>query len=185
MSWAVESERMKVTPAMHRRIIKGMVTHSEKVLLEFTQLSGEEDLFCEIAKAALAAYNLQKYPDAAEFASRSIAIAESFKENCNYSNTIHYGHTVLGLLALREGNLKRAIDELHASSHVTGSRLLESFGPLMQLAKELLQRGQSEPVLIYLHQCRTFWRMGEPWIPIWEKKIARGAIPNFFMNLYF
>lgn len=182
--WELESERTKLTPAMERRIFKSVVTRSEKVLREFTELTEEEKLFYEIPTAALAAYNLQRYSEAAELARRSIALAESFKDNWNYANAIHYGHTVLGLLALRENNPQGAIEQLHASSHASGSPQLGSFGPLMQLAKELLKQGQAEQVLIFLHQCRTFWKMGDSWISIWEKKIARGAIPNFFMNLY-
>ncbi len=110
--------------------------------------------------------------------------APSFRENWNYGNAIHLGHTVLGLLALEQDDLKLAIEELQKSGDTPGSPQLKTFGPTMQLAKELLKRGQTEPVLSYLQQCRVFWEMGATWLDLWEQKIHAGQVPNFFQHCY-
>ena len=54
----------------------------------------------------------------------------------------------------------------------------------MRLAKELVELGKTEEVIAFLHQCLAFWKMGNPWVEVWEKKIRRGLVPNFFMNLH-
>jgi hypothetical protein len=126
----------------------------------------------------MAAFNLNKYPEAGELARRTLKIAESFKDDWNYGNAIHYGHTVLGLLALRNGEVQLAVTELRESGNTLGSPQLGSFGPTMRLAKELLEHGRSQDVLEFLLQCQSFWKSGGRWLSIWEKKITRGVVPN-------
>jgi tetratricopeptide (TPR) repeat protein len=182
--WEAESEAMVVTLAMKRRIWKGVLATSEKTLDEFSQLSSDDKRFYQLPAAAMAAFNLNRYSEAEELARRTLEIADRFKDDWNYGNAIHLGHTVLGLLALRSGNVQLAVTELYESGSTVGSPQLGSFGPTMRLAKELLEQGRSQDVVEFLHQCHGFWRMGERWLFIWEKKIMRGVIPNFFMNLY-
>jgi hypothetical protein len=184
ISWEVMSESMKVTPAMERRIWKGVLISSEKSLLELSQMVTDEKIFYALPRASISAYNLSRYSEAAELAHRAITSAESFKTNWNFSNALHSGHTVLGLLALRDGQIPKAISELHASANVSGSPQLGSFGPSMRLAKGLLEKSEIAQVLVYLEACKNFWEMGHSWITVWEKKISRGAVPNFYMNLY-
>ena len=52
----------------------------------------------------------------------------------------------------------------------------------MLLAKELLQRRQTEPVLDYLKHCRKFWNMGGTWLDLREGKLVSGQVPNFFQQ---
>lgn len=182
--WETESENMVVTLAMKRRIWKGVLTSSEKILAEFVKATTDDQSFYKIAKAAMAAFNLKRYSEADELARRTLEMAESFRDNWNYGNATHLGHTVLGLLALRDGEVQQAAAELYESGNTVGSPQLGSFGPTMLLAKELLAQGRSQEVIEFIHQCKRFWPMGARWLSIWEKKIARGAIPNFFMNLY-
>lgn len=49
-------------------------------------------------------------------------------------------------------------------------------------AKAMLKVGAAEPVFAYLRQCHDFWRMGEDWLNVWERKVRRGVAPNFFMH---
>jgi hypothetical protein len=184
VNWEVMSESMTVTASMERRIWKGVVASSEKVLQEFPNVIDDEKVFYQLPSAALAAYNTKRYSDAAEFARKSIVAAESFKDNWNYSNALHIGHTVLGLLAMRDEQIPKALSELHASANVAGSPQLGSFGPSMRLARGLLELGETEQVLIFLDACSKFWKMGDSFIPIWQKKIRRGAMPNFYTQLY-
>lgn len=93
-------------------------------------------------------------------------------------------HTVLGLLAVRQDELLLGIQELKASGETSGSPQLGSFGPSMQLAKELLKHGEFGSVLSYFQQCRVFWKMGGAWLDIWERKVRAGSVPNFVMHSY-
>jgi len=182
--WEVESEALVVTPAMERRVKKMLCRQASKELAELDAASSADEAFYLLPIAANAAYNLRQFEDAEKLARRLLATAEEFKDNWNYGNALHSAHTVLGLLAIRRGDTQLAAEELRASGAVRGSPQLGSFGPTMRLAKELLMIGQTTAVLDYLEQCRVFWKSGGLWLSIWEKKIRRGAMPNFFMNLH-
>ena len=135
-------------------------------------------------RAAAAAFHLERFTEAKVLAEKVFFLAPSFRENWNYGNPIHLGHTVLGLLALKQDDIKLAIEELEKSGDTPGSPQLNSFGPTMQLAKELLKKGQTEAALAYLKQCRKFWEMGTTWLDLWEQRIHAGHVPNFFQHCY-
>lgn len=182
--WETESERLVITPSMERRIKKGVIQRSIKKLCEFSLLEDDEDIFYDLASAAFAAFNLGRDHQAADLARRSIDAAASFEQNWNHSNALNGGHTVLGLLALKDGNTAKAIEELYASGDVCGSPQLSSFGPSMQLARELLFCGKTVEVLEFFSRCRQFWTFGEIWLDVWTQKIELGRIPNFFHHRY-
>ena len=60
---------------------------------------------------------------------------------------------------------------------------MNSFGPNMQLAKDLLAKGEREVVLEYFKRCRTFWEMGADQLAAWTDAVNRGATPEFGANL--
>ena len=182
--WEVESERLVITPSMERRIKKGVIQRSVKKLCEFSLLEDEEDIFYDLPRAAFAAMNLGREHQATDLARRSIAAAASHEQNWNHANALNGGHTVLGLLALKDGNIERAIEELYSSGDVRGSPQLNSFGPSMQLARELLLCGKTAEVLEFFSRCRQFWTFGELWLDIWTRKVKRGHVPNFFHHRY-
>ena len=66
-----------------------------------------------------------------------------------------------------------------------GSPQLNSFGPNMLLAKELLEKGETATVLEYLDLCTKFWRIDHGSVSTWKKLIADGKQPNFFANLLY
>ncbi|BCM09205.1 hypothetical protein MAFF241647_35620 (plasmid) [Ralstonia solanacearum] len=144
----------------------------------------DDQLFVHLPNAAVAAFHLDQFAEAKLYAERALTLAPSYRKNWNYGNALHLGHTVLGLLALSEGDLPRAVAELHASACTESSPQLNSFGSTMQLAKALLREGQVAPVLEYLKQCRIFWGMGGGWLDTWERKIQAGQVPNFFQHSY-
>ncbi len=163
---------------------KARLVRAAASLSEWEKATTEEEVFYAVADAAFGAYDLEKFAEAEAIAQRAIQLAPSFEENWNFGNALFAGHTVLGLLAARRGDVDLAIQELHASAKNRGSPQLDSFGPTMRLAKELIGKGKSEEVIAFLHQCLTFWKMGNAWVEVWEKKIHRGLVPNFFMNLH-
>jgi len=100
-----------------------------------------------------------------------------------YGNAIFYGNLVLGRVAVQRGNVPQASQYLLAAGATPGSASLESFGPNMTLAKELLEKGQSEVVLQYLALCKKFWKMDLGKLDEWGATIRGGGIPEFGANL--
>ena len=179
-----ETERRPLTPALDRRLLKVATERAPKELLEWHEAVEEIDRFYAAPRAAMAAYTLADRVLAGELANTALSLAPSYKDNWNYGNAVHFAHTVLGLLALDAGDVRGAAERLRLSGDTPGSPQLNSFGPSMRLARELLRNGESVAILEYFKQCRRFWKMGQTWLSIWEKKVARGAMPTFFMQLY-
>jgi len=98
---------------------------------------------------------------------------------------VHALHSVLGRIALSEGRLEEAERHLLESAASEGSPVLNSFGPDMQLAKELLEKGGKEVVLEYFKRCRKFWKMGGEKLDRWTKEVKAGVVPDFGANLKF
>lgn len=90
----------------------------------------------------------------------------------------HEAHTILGRVALKLGDVEKAKVHLWKSACVSGSATLSSFGPNMELAKELLERGDTESVLRYLVRCEQFWTSGKERITKWRSEIMNGNIPG-------
>lgn len=178
------TEEVPFTPEQNATFRQIALDRAPDQLLKLENSNSEQDVFAHIANAAAAAFHLDRFEDARKFADQALAMAPAFKSNWNYGNAIHRGHTVLGLLALRQGNLLEAIEELLKSGETPGSPQLNSFGPTMHLAKAILLKDQPEPVLAYLNQCRKFWKMGDTWLDIWSKIILAGRVPNFFQHSY-
>jgi thiol-disulfide isomerase/thioredoxin len=97
--------------------------------------------------------------DAADFdARRLLALAAANSKEWNHDDLTHAAYTVLGRVALERGDLKTAKARLLESARINGSAALESFGPDLKLARELLAAGERDVVLQYLELCRGFWK---------------------------
>lgn len=107
----------------------------------------------------------------------------SDRSQWSYGDAVHKGNLILGRIAVREGRLAEAVTFLRASGDTPGSGVLNSFGPNMSLAKDLLERGEVEAVLNYFEACRLFWKMGGSRLDAWSKDVQAGKIPNFGANL--
>lgn len=112
---------------------------------------------------------------------------DEFKSDWDYGNANHYAHLVLGKVALFLGRIDEANLHLLAAGQVPGSPQLNSFGPNMALAKDLLERGQTVAVLDYLNACEKFWNgeIEQKSLAEWRSEIAKGRIPDFGANLYY
>jgi len=178
----VELERTPLKQREERRLLRRALERAPAVLDEWRRARTDEERFYAAPQASLAAFTLGEHELARELATQSLALAPTFQDSWNYGNALHYAHTALGLLALESGDLSLAARELELSGRTPGSPQLGSFGPTMQLAKAMLKADQAEPVLAYLQQCRSFWHRGGEWLEEWERKIRRGAVPNFFLH---
>lgn len=181
-SYEEETEKEPFTPEIEAAIRQIILDRAPDELAQLANAKGDAEAFTHLPSAAAAAFHLERFAEAKQLAERALALAPVFQESWNYGNAIHLGHTVLGLLALKNQDSVTAISELHASGQMPGSPQLNSYGPSMQLAKALLTAGHIEPVLVYLEQCRTFWNMGSTWLDLWERKIREGCVPNFFQH---
>ena len=138
-----------------------------------------EAMLTELAKTAIAAGDL----DAAEiYASKTL---EHVEHNWNAGNNLHHGNLILGRVALAKGDVAKAKEHLLAAGRTTGSPQLDSFGPNMALALELLKRSERDVVLEYLELCRKFWDMGGDQLDSWSATIKDGGIPDFGANLVY
>ncbi|MCH7687167.1 MAG: hypothetical protein IH899_10880 [Planctomycetes bacterium] len=100
-------------------------------------------------------------------------------------NAVHHGNLILGRLALAAGNLTKAKKHLIEAGKTTGSPQLNSFGPNMMLAKELLEKGEKEIVLEYFQLCSKFWKMKRDRLKQWTDDVEQGRVPNFRANLLY
>ncbi len=91
----------------------------------------------------------------------------------NYGNVINEANTILGRVALREGDTEAAKAYLLESADTTESPQLVSFGPSFLLARELLERGERDAVLQYLDAVATFW--ANPDDPKHRSEFSRGV----------
>lgn len=136
---------------------------------------GKESLLTSLAKSALLAC---LNDEAKKFA---MMMLDDDAEGWDYGNRIHHGNLILGRLALLEGKIDEAKSRLLLAGKTPGSPQLGSFGPNMQLAKELLERGESDVVLEYFALCKEFWGCGD--VQPWVDDVKSNRIPDFGANL--
>ena len=114
-----------------------------------------------------------------------LGCADKYLDDWNYGNAIHQGNILLGRVAMREHNVPLARQYLMKAARTPGSPQLNSFGPNMSLAKELLELGQTNAVLEYLKLCSEFWNAEFSQLERWTKDINSGLRPKFGPNLYY
>ncbi|MBW7866228.1 MAG: hypothetical protein H3C30_17655 [Candidatus Hydrogenedentes bacterium] len=138
-----------------------LTTEPEMKLLQLT----------ELAEMAFASGELEK----AHGYATALLKGNDGPEKWNRGNRIHTGNTVLGRIALAGGDMEKAKAFLIEAGKCGGSPQLNSFGPDMTLANELLQRGETDAVAEYLGLCGGFWKRTatERWIAA----IQRGEKP--------
>ncbi len=139
--------------------------------------------FYLLAPLAKSACDLGKWEKARQYARELLQFASDYPEDWNYGNAIYYGYFVLGRVAVEEGNLPLAGQYLRNASTTPGSPQLNTFGPNMTLALELLERRQFAVVADFLEQCKTFWKMDQGKLEQWAALVRRGEIPDFGANL--
>jgi hypothetical protein len=104
-------------------------------------------------------------------------------DNWDAGNRIHQSNIMMGRSALQRGHMKEARSCLLAAGRTPGSPQINSFGPSMILAKEMLEAGERETVLDYLRLCRSFWKADEGRLDRWTLDIKAGRTPDFGPSL--
>ena len=145
------------------------------------------DRFFELRLMMEEAFSDDNLDLARELAIEYLEIVSSRKENWNYGNALHHSNLILGRIALKNEDRITAKKHLILAGATPGSPQLNSFGPNMRLAKELLEKGEKETVIQYINMTKRFWW----WIfslyktMKWKRQINKGMIPDFGGNLVY
>lgn len=143
----------------------------------------EAERFYALNNAAKNAWKKGEIEKARAFATEMESLIPKYRDDWNYGNAVQDANQVLGLIALGAGDVAEAKKRLLASADSKGSPQMNSFGPNMQLAKALLEKGERDVVLEYFQRCGTFWKMGETRLAAWTASVKKGEIPEFGANL--
>ena len=92
---------------------------------------------------------------------------------------------VLGLVALRGGDLVGAKQYLLKAGETTGSPVLGPFGPNYDAGKGAADAGERDVVVEYFAECRVFWTMGSKKLDDWSAIVRGGGKPEFGANLVY
>jgi hypothetical protein len=147
--------------------------------------SAEEKRFYELTKNLQPKYEAGKITEVKSDVGEIKQLLPNFKTNWNYGNAIHKMNIVEGRIALQNGNIDEAKKYLILAGQTNGSPQLNSFGPNMSLAKELLEKKESKVVLQYFDLCSRFWESDFSKLDEWKEIVQQGEIPNFGANLEF
>jgi hypothetical protein len=148
-------------------------------------IAGKERFYA-LSGLAKAAFDAGEFDKAERYARELLSAAVGNEKDWNYGNAIFFGNMVLGRVALRrDRNVGLAKTLLMASATTTGSPQLNSFGPNMSLAKDLLAQGGRDTVLEFFARCGAFWKMGGAKLDEWTATVKGGGTPEFGANLFY
>ena len=173
---------------MHGILAKGLKNWSEDLRTAQAAIAKSQtshDRFLALTHAQTPAFECREYGLAKAYASEALDLAPQFKQDWNYGNAIHNGHVILGRLALVRGDVESANKELLLAGKTPGSPQLDSFGPNMSLAKELLEHGQRDVVFQYFDDCGLFWRSDFGALEKWRMLARLHLPPDFGTNLVY
>lgn len=149
--------------------------------MELLEIILNEDAYSRWAwldDAAELAYEIEDYDKAKSYSIESLSLSSNYKSDWNYGNSIHNSNMVLGRLSLRNGNMEKAKEHLLESAKSEGSPQLDTFGPSLKLADELLIAGEKDVVLRYLTSISSFWEMDNGCINDWIIQIENNQEPE-------
>lgn len=161
------------------------VVSTERGVSQLKKAKNDEEKFYALGDAAKEAFLEGNYSEAQEYANDLSKLTPKFKGNWNYGNAIQDYNLVLGRIALKEGSIQKAKDHLIEAGKSPGSPQMDTFGPNMSLAKDLLENGENEVVIEYLGLCKSFWEMNDGRLDEWIILVKAGKIPNFGSNLVY
>jgi predicted Zn-dependent protease len=146
------------------------------------KLSSKQDrtIFLQyLAKAAVAAGQPKK---ATKYAQEML---DNNPKDWNYGNNIHHANIILGEIAFEQGDIDAAKQYLIKAGKTPGSPQLNSFGPSMKLAKQLLQQGERDTVLEYFKLCGKFWKFrGKKKLNAWIVAVKAGKEPDWGIHSF-
>ena len=163
-----------------KTIASQLVAAQEKVI---NTLPKAEDKFHMTREIAPLAFNAGDQVKAGMYAKDLLIQAESMKDDWDYGNAVHIANLVLGRIALAAGDVDEAKRLLLLAGKTPGSPQLDSFGPDMLFAKELLEKGEKGAVIQYFTLCSVFWKMDGGKLAQWKTEVQNNEIPDFGPNV--
>ncbi|MEO5719331.1 MAG: hypothetical protein ABIR29_12295 [Chthoniobacterales bacterium] len=157
----------------------------ENAMVELKSAATETDRFYALNDAAKTSLSQGHDADAKSFAEELEKLTPKYKGDWNYGNAIQDFNLVLGRLALKAGEVENAKKRLLAAGRSPGSPQMNTFGPNMTLARDLLAKGEKEVVLAYFDLCKNFWKMEDGRLAKWRQDIAADRSPDFGANLIY
>jgi len=145
----------------------------------------QEQRFYALGDAAKESFNAGKIEDARNYAQELMRLSPTFQGNWNYGNAVQDVNLVLGRIALKEGHVDEAKRYLLQAGKSPGSPQMNSFGPNMSLAQDLLAKRERDVVLEYFELCRKFWKMENGRLTKWSQEVKAGKIPDLGANLVY
>ena len=150
-----------------------------------TLVSKEEKRFYDLTECLQKKFDSGKFQGARDSIDQLKLLLPKYLRNWNYGNATHKMNIIKGRMALREGKIDDAKRFLLDAGKTHGSPQLNSFGPNMSLAKDLLEKGEKNAVLEYFDLCRVFWKNDSNKLDTWSSEVKNDRIPRFGPNLIF
>jgi len=166
-----QQSRAAANLAKHEDSLKTTVGQKERFYLTTT-----------LATTALAAGETAK---ATSYSQSLLEQAPLMQGDWNYGNAIHVAHLVLGEIALNADDVALAKTHLLSAANIPGSPQLNSFGPNMRLANQLLAKGERDVVVQYFDLCARFWQPQFSKLEAWKAIVVKGGEPQFGANLVY
>ena len=157
----------------------------ERAIQRLQAATNDIERMLSLGKAAKESFNRGFYDEARQYALELRELAPKLARNVNSGQAVQDFNLVLGRLALKDGQMEQAKAHLLAAGHSSGSPVMGSFGPNMSLAKDLLEKGETETVLQYFDLCRAFWKSHPEKLDRWAAEVKAGSIPDFGANLVY
>lgn len=135
--------------------------------------------------AALAYYaaRAEEFDKARAYAYEALGVAS--RHETSRAENVYYANQVLGLLALRQDDVRSAARYLLASLDHNGWKRFAMMGPNVLLAQALLDKGEVAPVIEFFEKCKPLWPSGENTLAAWQAVIRSGGKPDMYRNLIF
>lgn len=148
-----------------------------------TATDDDRNKFYQLTRMTTRAFADGDIEKAKAYAQELLKQAPIMQDDWNYGNALHVGNFTLGRIALAAGDMEKAKYYLIESGKTPGSPQLNSFGPNMLLAKELLEKGEREVVVQYFDLCAKFWKKHDGQLDEWNALVLKGEMPDFRANL--
>jgi hypothetical protein len=166
-------------------VTAGSASRLERAERKLKEAKNQDERFYALGHAAKERFDAGFLFEAKKYAEELAALTPQYPKDWNYGNAVQDANLVFGRLALREGRLADAKNHLLLAGKSPGSPQMDSFGPNMSLAKDLLEHGESVVVLEYFELCKKFWDSKFSKLDAWSAEVKAGRIPNFGANLVY
>ncbi|MFM2294157.1 MAG: hypothetical protein RLZZ350_570 [Verrucomicrobiota bacterium] len=168
-----------------RSVVSVPTSRLERATRELKKAKNQDERFYALGDAAKESFDAGLFFEARKYAEELAALTLQYSKDWNYGNAIQDANIVFGRLAVRDGKITEAKNFLLLAGKSPGSPQMDSFGPNMSLAKDLLQHGESEVVLEYFELCKKFWDGKFSTLDAWRDEVKAGRIPEFGANLFY